>query len=403
MPEYYLNTSAAAAGLYVHIPFCLSKCDYCAFNSYPVNRHAPAAYIKALKKQVRLLADYLPVQSPLTVFSTGFGNGVTNHPFDTVYLGGGTPTCLETDLLLDLLNCLKNNFRLEVESEITIEANPNSICYDGLARLTDAGVNRISLGVQSFSEPLLEKIGRGHSAEDIYLGVEKIRKAGPGNLGLDLIFGLPGQDLQDFRESLESALNLNPQHLSLYELMVEKNTPLAGKVASGRLSLPDEDLVAEMAEAAREICRKNGFKQYEIANFAKEGFSCRHNLHYWHNHTYLGLGAGAVSGWQGLRITCEPDPDLFIARLNSGVTPVTFMEGLCRQASFRETVIMGLRMIKGVSIEYLQKNFQISPLNYYGEKLAGLLDMDLIEIRGDRLRLTEKGLPVANRVLSSLV
>ncbi|MFP3982696.1 MAG: radical SAM family heme chaperone HemW [Desulfurivibrionaceae bacterium] len=387
MPEHNLNRESTAA-LYIHIPFCLSKCDYCGFNSYPLNRYDPAAYMETLNRQIQLLAGHPLIQGML---------------FDTVYIGGGTPTCIETDLLLRLLSFLKKNFRLEAETEFTIEANPGSLNLEGLVRLASAGINRISLGVQSFSNRLLADIGRNHSEEDIYQGVEKIRKAGLTNLSLDLIFGLPGQSVRDFRSSLERALSLDPKHISLYELMVEEGTPLADKLAEGRLTLPDEDLVAEMAETARTVCRAKGFRQYEIANFARKNWHCRHNLHYWHNHNYLGLGAGAVSGLQGMRITSEADPEPFSARLKEGQLPVIAMEGLCRQASFRETVIMGLRMVRGVSLGELKRRFQISALNYYGGELAELMDKDLIETREGRLRLTERGLPVANQVLSRLV
>lgn len=387
MPGHHLNRKNTAA-LYIHIPFCLSKCDYCGFNSYPVNRHDPAAYMEALNRQIQLSARHPLIREKL---------------FDTVYIGGGTPTCIGTELLLSLLNSLKKNFRLEAETEFTIEANPNSLNQEGLIRLASAGINRISLGVQSFSNRLLAGIGRSHTKEDIYQGVDKIRKAGLTNLSLDLIFGLPGQSVRDFRSSLESALSLGPKHISLYELMVEEGTPLAGKLAEGRLTLPDEDRVAEMAETARTVCREKGFGQYEIANFARQGWCCRHNLHYWYNQDYLGLGAGAVSGLRGMRITSEADPGLFNARLKEDQLPITGMEGLCRRASFRETVIMGLRMIRGVSLQELKRRFQIYALDYYGGELAELMDRDLIEIREGRLRLTERGLPVANQVLSRLV
>lgn len=388
MPAHHLSSGTAAAALYLHIPFCLSKCSYCSFNSYPLDGQDPAAYIEALKKQIILTAEHPLIKGAL---------------FDTVYIGGGTPTCIEPGLLLNLLSSLKKNFRLAAESEITIEANPGSISCNGLASLVSAGVNRISLGVQSFSRHLLRITGRRHSPEDIHLGVEKIRKAGFANLSLDLILGLPGQSLRDFKNSLETALSLEPQHLSIYELTLETGAPMAVEVEEGGLALPAEDLVVEMMETARTTCREKGLKQYEIANFAREGYCCRHNLHYWHNHNYLGLGAGAVSGWHGLRITSEAIPGFFIRRLKTGGHPVTGAEGLCRQAGFRETVIMGLRLIKGISIEDMEKRFGISPLAYYGGDLTSLLDTGFIEIKGDRLRLTEKGLPVANQILSRLV
>ncbi len=334
---------------------------------------------------------------------------LANHPlfrgacFDSVYVGGGTPTCIAADLLLGMLSHLKKTFRIDPDSEITIEANPGSLDLEGLERLVSAGVNRLSLGVQSFSERLLKAIGRSHCLEDIYLGIEKAGKAGIANLSLDLIFGLPGQTPEDFQSSLEAALALSPLHLSLYELMVEERTPLADDVAEGKLILPAEDRVAEMAETARTICRRRGFKHYEIANFAREGFYCRHNLHYWQNHDYLGVGAGAVTGWRGLRIRSEHDPGVFIKRVGAGRLPISGLEGLCREASFRETVIMGLRMTDGISLISLQERFGMSPASYYGTVLNRLMDQDLIEIREDRLRLTARGRPVANQVLQHLV
>lgn len=379
--------SSSDSGLYIHIPFCLSKCSYCSFNSYPLSGQNIEGYVAALSQQIEVMADHPWCRKQI---------------FSSLYIGGGTPTALQDkDLVAVIEKCL-HSYHFVSNPEITVETNPNTVEKETLSALHQAGVNRLSIGVQSFSDRLLREIGRSHSSEEALRAIEYARQGGFSNINIDLIYGLPTQTLDDWQDSLQTTVSLGLQHLSMYELMVEDKTLLAEKVAEKKTLLPSEEEVADMEEITAEIISP-GFQRYEISNFARKGFECRHNIFYWQNRSYLGLGAGAVSGLRGLRIHNISDPALFSQMMKNNERPIASIEHLCRQASFRETVIMGLRMVSGVNTCELKKQFGLTPKEYYGKSLTMLLDRDLLELQGDCLRLTSTAFPVANQVLSQLV
>ena len=377
----------AALGLYIHIPFCRSKCGYCAFNSQACAGAAPDAYLEALALE-------------LTRVATGWGQG---RLFTSVFIGGGTPTIYPGALLARLLDRCRQLLLFAEEVEITVETNPNTVTAETLAALATHGVNRLSIGVQTFSDPLLAAIGRTHSAAQAMAAVDLAREAGFANINLDLIYGLPNQTLGDWRETLESALGLGPEHLALYELSVEAGTPFAEREARGQLPLPDDEMLAEMELLAQELLAAHGYQRYEISNFARPGGACRHNLNYWHNGPYLGLGAGAVSSFDGLRLTNLHDPQAYMARINSGLAAFTEGEALGLAASFRESVIMGLRLLEGVRRADLLARYGLDPGCYYGETMERFQEQGLVAMDDERLWLTGKALPVAHQVLSALV
>ncbi|MCJ7602717.1 MAG: radical SAM family heme chaperone HemW, partial [Desulfobulbaceae bacterium] len=289
------------------------------------------------------------------------------------------------------------------DPEITVESNPNSLSSAKLQAMSEAGVNRLSIGVQSFSPSQLERLGRSHTVQDACLAFAMARNAGFGNINLDLMYGLPGQTAKEWRQTLEAALSLAPEHFSLYELMVEEKTPLAALVAGGQYQLPTEDQVADMEAETTELLSCRSYERYEISNYAKPGFICRHNINYWQNRSWLALGAGAVGSLSGTKVTNVADPRVYARRINSNQEPYSEIECLSRPAHFRETMIMGLRMLAGISIQDMEERFHLSPVDYYGKTLQTLLAQGLVVLDNGFLRLSDSALPVANQVLAQLV
>ena len=375
-------------GLYIHIPFCRSRCGYCAFTSYPCLDAPPADYLAAVEREAARMAASPWAQA---------------RQFGTLFIGGGTPTIYEAEELAGMLRTLRSSFVFVDQAEITVEANPNTVTPEKLATLRAAGVNRLSLGVQSFSDRLLTAIGRSHTQAEAMAAIQAARAAGFDNLNLDLIYGLPGQTLADLRESLVIALECFPEHLALYELMVEPGTPLARGVEEGRITLPDDDRMAEMESMAQELLAARGYQRYEIANYARPGYECRHNLNYWHNGSYVGLGASSVSCLSGLRLKSVADPAHYASLVEAGEAPYTEAEALGLEARFRESVIMGLRLLEGVSLPRLAARFGLTPQAYYGTTLERLVERGLLVFSGDFMRLSDQALPVAHQVLAELV
>jgi oxygen-independent coproporphyrinogen-3 oxidase len=375
-------------GLYFHIPFCRTKCSYCAFTSYPCPDRPPAGYPASVAKQLELLSAH-PLVGELI--------------FGSIYIGGGTPTIYGAEALADLIEQARALLSFAHDIEISVETNPNTVTPAKLVRLHRAGFNRLSIGVQSFSDSLLAFIGRSHSAAEAHRALRSAREAGFTNLNLDLIYGLPNQTPADWQATLEAALSHEPEHLSLYELMVEEGTPFAARAKRGELPLPDEKAVLEMEEITRNLLPSHGLRRYEISNYAKSGYECRHNINYWQNGDYLGLGAGAVSGLAGIRIKSVEGPALFARLLAEGVLPWAEAEGLPPTTRFRETVIMGLRMLAGLAVSELEAHFGLTLQEVYGDLLDRLTAQGLLAVEADQLRFTDRALPVANQVLSQLV
>lgn len=380
---------ARECGLYLHVPFCLRKCPYCGFFSEIAGPGTPERYVAALLLQLRrLAAEGWPEQGKV----------------HTVFFGGGTPSTLPPPVLAGLLRECRSHFDPGgVAIESSIEVNPATVSDEGLQQLRRAGFNRLSVGVQSFADAELARIGRMHSAADARRAVRAARRAGFGNINLDLMFALPGQRARDWRQTLRAALELAPEHLAVYELTVEEGTPFAGLQEQGKLELPPEEEVLEMMAATAEETAHAGLRRYEISNYARPGRECRHNINYWRNGSYIGLGAGAVSCVAGRRYAAVRDVDLFCRRIETGREPWAEVEELDHAARFRETVIMGLRMTAGISMARLRKDFGLYVSDYYGATLRRLVELDLVDVHGDIVRLTDRGLTLANRVMAELV
>ena len=376
------------AGLYLHIPFCLRKCPYCSFYSRPPQQGDFTLFTEAILAHVELLARHAQVQ---------------DVQFSTIFFGGGTPSVLPAQQLSTLLHACRETCSFADDPEISIEVNPGTVDARSLQGLRQAGWNRLSIGVQSFKDGELGRLGRIHSAQDARQTVSDARGAGFANISLDLMYGLPGQQLEDWRYTLEQALSLEPAHLSLYELTPEEPSPLYDAIQRSTTTLPHEDEILAMMACTEALITASPLSRYEISNYARPGRQCRHNLNYWHNGSYLGLGPGAVSSLAGCRYSIPPDLSRYHHLACSGQSAWIAEECLSPEQSFRETVIMGLRMLEGVSARTLMQRYQLDLRTYYGTVLDRLIDQGLLVWRNDSLALTRKGLPLANQVMAALV
>jgi oxygen-independent coproporphyrinogen-3 oxidase len=323
--------------------------------------------------------------------------------FATLFVGGGTPTIYSGAQLAGLVKHCLTQFPFIDNPEVSVETNPNTVSAGKFALLREAGVNRLSIGVQSFADTLLTAAGRSHSAAEAISAVEQARNTGFDNINLDFIYGLPRQTVSDLRQTLEVAVSLHPEHIALYEMTIEPDTPFARMTDNDKLSLPGQDEVAEMEESAQDQLKASGYGRYEISNYARPGRECRHNINYWQNGSYLGLGASAVSCFDGFRVVNVADHQQYVRCVQQDVMPFDNGEGLSVEAGFRESVITGLRMTAGVSVTKLRQRYGLDPQEYYGKVIAGFVKQDMLFFDGDMMRLTEKSFPVANQVLAALV
>jgi oxygen-independent coproporphyrinogen-3 oxidase len=375
------------SSLYLHIPFCHSKCHYCSFSSWPGLRHIHNRYVNAIKTELGHIA----------------ASGVNVSPLETIFFGGGTPTVLSADDLGSILLHCRELFSFTKDPEISTEVNPGTIDVHMLTELRKSGFNRVSFGVQSFVPAELQMLGRGHTAQEAVEAFGMARVAGFDNISLDLMYGLPEQNPFSWQTSLETALKLQPEHLSMYQLTIEEGTPFARKLEAGDIHIPDEDSILEMDELNIKQCHAAGLDLYEISNFARTGFRCLHNVNYWENNEYLAAGSGAVSCIQGKRQRRCDDPEEYCAKLENGTDCIIESEKLGLEESFRETVIMGLRMTEGVAKDRLLVRYGLDIVDYYGQTLQKLLREKLVELTSTHLRVTPAGRLVSNYILSELV
>ena len=371
-------------GIYIHIPFCRSKCDYCDFYSLSGREADMDRYQKALLAHIKETAPH-----------------AKGMEVDTVYFGGGTPSYYGAKRLRVLLAALRKQFRIRKDAEITMEANPDSVDFPSLKQLRRAGFNRISLGVQSACDTHLRTLHRPHNFQQTRDAVDAARKAGFDNLSLDLIYGLPDQDLPAWQDTLEQVLALNPNHLSCYGLKVEDGTPLSLRVADG-LSLPDDDLQADMYLHAVDRLAQAGFKQYEISNFAQPGMESRHNLRYWLTRPYIGLGPGAHSDFGGRRYSFVRDLDAYITGVLGGKNIIDSSDLIPNRERGGEYLMLRLRTTLGIEEwEYRRTYFMnFSPLE---ELLLSYQRLGFAVQENGRWRLTPKGFLLSNQLIGLLM
>jgi oxygen-independent coproporphyrinogen III oxidase len=367
-------------GLYVHVPFCVSKCAYCDFASYAGREADIPRYVDAVIREItRRGAE-------------------TGHPAaNTIFLGGGTPSLLDEFQATRILDALAGAFPMEAGAEITCECNPGTLTTPFAQALGKAGVNRLSLGAQAKQTRLLRLIGRIHNWEKVIASVEIAREAGFDNMNLDLMLGLPSQSIADVRETLEAAFALRPNHLSCYSLMVEEGTPIGHDITVGKLALPDEELDRAMYELARQTLVGHGFHQYEISNFAREGYACRHNVGCWTRVPYLGFGCAAHSFFEQCRTSNPSKLDAYL----SGEQPKT--ERISKEKSRFESMMLGLRMTRGVKDEDFTRMHGMSIREAFGKKLDKPIGDGLLEWHEGVFRLTRLGMDMENSVLVDLM
>jgi oxygen-independent coproporphyrinogen-3 oxidase len=382
-------------GAYVHIPFCCSRCGYCDFNTYAGLGDLIEPYVGALEWQI---VHGEALRSP--------GAAVVR----TIYFGGGTPSLLAPGQVERILGAIRGAFRVRPDAEISMEANPGTVALPYLREIRALGVNRLSLGVQSLDDTTLAAIGRIHTAEQASQAVHLARRAGFDNLSLDLIYGLPGQDLAQWKRTLAEAMKWRPEHLSLYALTLDGETPLGRAVASGEVSVPDDDAAADMYEAAEVMLAEAGYGHYEISNWSLAGRECAHNLGYWRNEPYLGFGAGAHSsvplqavseGWLPkapapgdlwARFSHVLRPDDLIAAIQQCQPAVADLETLAAPSSMAETMFLGLRLLdEGVKFAAFASRFGRDPRVVYQRQLLELKEAGLITMDETRICLTKRG------------
>lgn len=369
---------------YVHIPFCRAKCFYCDFNSYPGRENLFKDYVTALILEINRAE---PVEAEL----------------DSVYFGGGTPTILHPDALASILDAINSRFGISGSAEVTVEANPGTVDASSISELCKAGFNRLSIGVQSFNDDILERIGRIHTTSEARSAIMQGRDAGFSNISIDLMYALPDQTIEDWQNTLDAALEISPEHISLYELTVEEGTVFGNLRRKCQINLPDEDLQMEMYTLAINSLTNAGYEHYEVSNFAKPGYRSRHNQVYWRNEPYFGFGAGASGYIGGTRYTNISSPDFYIERLLAGESVVESSETVTGRQSMGETVMLGLRMLDGLDLDAFEERYGVSLFDVYRKEVTEFTTKGLLEVADSRLRLTSKGLFLANTVAASFL
>ncbi len=379
---------SSSIGCYVHIPFCVRKCAYCDFNSYSGYTDAHIErYVRALTQEIRQAVS-------------------KSNPVDTIFFGGGTPTAIPASDEAALLRAVLETLPVTPDAEITTEANPGTMDTAHLEVLRAAGFNRISFGVQSFDAGLLKTLDRIHSADEARNAVKAARAAGFENVSVDLMFALPRQTLGQWRDSLEQALELGTDHLSLYSLIVEEGTGFWTLREKGRLPLPDEDTAAEMFQMAIDAAQSAGLRQYEISNFARPGRECRHNLHYWRNEPYHGFGCGAVAYQNGARRMNLKSPAKYAEAVERSLDLMLSTETLTPDETLAETMMLGLRLTsEGVDCARVARRFGPGndPRERFARDIETFTRRGLLELSGDNLRLTPQGVFLASEVMVAFV
>ena len=366
---------------YVHIPFCTQICYYCDFSKVFIKNQPVDSYLEHLLEEFQ---------------------SYDIQKLRTLYIGGGTPTALSASQLEVLLDGLTKNLDLSVLEELTIEANPGDLDADKIAVLKNSAVNRVSLGVQTFDDKMLKKIGRSHLEKDIYENIDRLKLAGFDNISIDLIYALPGQTMEQVKENVAKAIGLDIPHMSLYSLILENHTVFMNRMRRGKLPLPKEELEAEMFEYIIAELERAGFEHYEISNFSKHGFESRHNLMYWDNAEYYGIGAGASGYVNGVRYKNHGPIRHYLSAVEEGNARIT-EEHLSQKEQMEEEMFLGLRKKSGVSIARFEEKFGRSFDGLYGEIVKDLVQQGLMQIEGDRVRMTKRGLFLGDTVAERFI
>ena len=372
-------------GIYVHIPFCKRKCYYCDFVSYDNKYEKIDSYVETVKKEIEDTSNEF----------------TKNHIVSTIYFGGGTPSFLESKYIKLLLENIRRNFNVSSNAEITLEVNPGTITEEKLKTYQMCGINRLSIGLQTTNDNLLKKIGRIHTYSEFLSTYNLARKLGFSNINVDLIFSLPDESLDDLKLDLEKIIELSPEHISTYSLIVENGTKIKELIEENDdgYNLPSEDIERQMYWYIKNTLEEKGYRHYEISNFTKEGYESKHNLNCWNQKEYFGFGAAAHSFIDGIRFSNKKILSEYIFNFKSR----DIEEKMNREELAKEYMMLGLRKIDGVSISEFERKFNLNPLLYFRFEISKLTDEDLIEVDLDDIKLTKKGLDFANIVWEEFI
>ena len=371
-------------GIYIHIPFCIKKCEYCDFVSYCNKKEYVPQYINALKKEIK-------------------NNINKEYKITTIYIGGGTPSSIEEHYIADIIETIKLNMNEEnlkdfENIEVTIEVNPGTVNKEKLQVYKKIGINRLSIGLQETHNELLKSIGRIHTYEEFIKTYKLARKIGFNNINVDLMIALPNQTIQDIKENLEKITKLNPEHISVYSLILEEGTPFYNKYNENKIKLPDEELERNMYWYVKNTLENNGYMHYEISNFSKKGFESKHNMNCWNQEEYLGFGLAAHSYNNRIRYSNTNSIEEYIKGSNKIIHEEQTLEDMQK-----EYMLLGLRKIEGINIQKFKNKFAQNPIFIFKEQLNKLVDEELIIVDGNEIKLTNKGLDLANIVWEEFV
>lgn len=384
-------------GLYIHIPFCKQKCYYCDFISYANKEELVERYIKCLKKEILQYANENKIMSE---------HGLEErYVIKTIYIGGGTPSAIDEVYIINVLDTIKDNFKMRDNAEITIEVNPGTVNKDKLESYRECGINRLSIGLQAVQDDILKCIGRIHTYKDFENTYEYAREVGFDNINVDLMINLPNQTLDDVKESVKTILSLKPEHISVYSLILEPNTKMYELINSKTLTIASDETERQMYWYVKDTLEKHKYNQYEISNFTKSGFESKHNMDCWNQKEYIGVGASASSFMENKRYSNISELEKYIENIEKG-TPnknLVLEEFLDEESKMDEFMMLGLRKIDGVDIKEFERIFQINPIVKYCKKLDKLNREGLIEIDENNIKLSNKGIDLANLVWEEFV
>ena len=372
------------SSLYIHIPFCETKCYYCAFNTYSFHKEQAKAYLDALQTEMSL---YAPETSIL----------------QTVFIGGGTPSILSADSLKQLFTNIHKHFQICSDAEITVECNPGTVDSEKLSVMQEAGVNRLSFGLQAMQDETLRQLGRIHSVEEFFHSYRLAHKHGFDNINIDLIFALPKQTMESWQHTLNETISLEPEHISVYNLVMEETTPFYDWWKSGELILPCEDTEADMFKWTIDTLTSHGYNHYEICNYAKPNREVKQNLTYWNNQEYIGLGVGACGYVDGTRYTNMKGIPPYTEALRDNKKPISDSELMTGHAEKAETLMLALRKREGLCLGDYEQRFNEKIGVAFGENIERWMGLGLLEQNGTHLRLSQRGLFLANEVFVELM
>ena len=377
-------------GLYIHIPFCKKKCYYCDFISYSQTENIYKKYVDALLKNIEYYSKKINIK---------------NYKVNTIYIGGGTPSIINSSEIVDIIKYIKEKFDVLEGAEITIEVNPGTVDEKKILDYKSVGINRLSIGCQAVQDSLLKMLGRIHNFDEFINTYKKARKLGFDNINVDLMIGLPNQTIDDVKLSIDKMILLKPEHISVYSLIVEDGTVIKNKIDEKKLKLPTDELERNMYYEVKNKLEKSGYIHYEISNFAKDGYYSKHNVNCWNQEEYIGFGLASHSYLNGIRFSNIDDLDKYIINIDKNEFENNIIKNEVQtiEDMRKEYMFLGLRKLDGVSISKFEQKFRINPLFYFRFEISRLEEKGLIEVELDNIKLTKKGLDLANIVWEEFV